>query len=79
MIQEVIFSLALEAERLYGSKTGQAKEKHVIAWLYERYSALAYILTEDELSYYIDSIVDDMNTWLTNNPEGAKNILPSAD
>lgn len=75
IIADIIYALALKAEQEYGSKTGQAKKKQVIAWFYEKYPALSYILSEDELGSYIDDVVGDMNEYLKNNPDAARNIL----
>ena len=76
MINKILFALAIEAERLYGSKTGQAKKAQVIAWFYERYSWLSSFVTEEQLGERIDAVVEYMTEWLQSNPVGAANILP---
>lgn len=75
IINQILYALAVEAERLYGSKTGQIKKKQVIAWFYERYKWLSFFVTETDLNDWIDSVVDNMNEWLQSNPTGAKNII----
>lgn len=75
MINKILFALAIEAERLYGSKTGQAKKAQVIAWFYERYGWLSSFVTEEQLGEWIDTVVEYMTEWLASNPAGAKNIL----
>lgn len=75
IINKILFALALEAERLYGSKTGQAKKAQVIAWFYERYSWLSSFVTEEQLGKWIDAVVETMTDWLASNPVAAKNIL----
>lgn len=75
MINKILFALALEAERLYGSKTGQAKKAQVIAWFYERYSWLSKFVTEEQLGKWIDAVVETMTDWLASNPIAAENIL----
>ena len=75
MINKVLFALALEAERLYGSKTGQAKKAQVIAWFYERYSWLSKFVTEEQLGEWIDAVVETMTEWLQSNPVAAENVL----
>lgn len=77
MINKILFALAIEAERLYGSKTGQAKKAQVIAWFYERYSWLSTFVTEEQLGEWIDAVVEYMTEWLASNPAGKANILPS--
>ena len=75
MINKILFALALEAERLYGSKTGQAKKAQVIAWFYERYNWLSKFVTEEQLGEWIDAVVEVMTDWLASNPVAAENIL----
>ena len=75
IINKILFALALEAERLYGSKTGQAKKAQVIAWFYERYSWLSSFVTEEQLSKWIDAVVEAMTDWLASNPVAAENVL----
>lgn len=75
MINKILFALALEAERLYGSKTGQAKKAQVIAWFYERYSWLSKFVTEEQLGEWIDTVVEHMTEWLASNPVAAENVL----
>lgn len=77
MINKILFALALEAERLYGSKTGQAKKAQVIAWFYERYSWLSSFVSEEQLGEWIDQVVEYMKSWLESNPAGEENILKS--
>lgn len=75
MINKILFALALEAERLYGSKTGQAKKAQVIAWFYERYRWLSSFVTEEQLGEWIDAVVEAMTDWLASNPVAAENVL----
>lgn len=74
MINKILFALAIEAERLYGSKTGQAKKAQVIAWFYERYSWLSNFVTEEQLGEWIDAVVETMTDWLASNPVAAANL-----
>lgn len=74
-INQILYALAVEAERLYGSKTGEVKKKQVVAWFYERYKWLSFFVTEEELNEWIDSVVDSLNDWLQSNPVGAKNLI----
>lgn len=75
IINEVLFALAVEAERLYGSQTGQLKKKQVIAWFYERYKWLSVLIQREQLAEWIDTVVDEMNEWLKSNPIGAANVI----
>lgn len=74
MINKILFALAIEAERLYGSKTGQAKKAQVIAWFYERYGWFSSFVTEEQLGKWIDAAVEAMTDWLASNPIAAENI-----
>ena len=75
ILNSVLMSLAVEAERLYGAKTGQLKKQQVIAWLYARYKWLTWLISEDTLSKLIDEVVEKMNAWMKSNPVGAENAL----
>lgn len=75
MIGTILYALALKAEKEYGSKTGQAKKAQVIAWFYEKYPALTYVLSKEQLGEYLDEIVAEMNEWLKSNPIAQLNIL----
>lgn len=75
IIGEILYALALKAEAEYKSQTGVAKKKQVVAWFYEKYPALVYVLSEAELSAYIDEIVEQMNLWLKSNPVAQVNII----
>ena len=75
IVNEILFALAVEAERLYGGNTGQVKKKQVIAWFYERYKWLSILIKKDDITVWIDLVVDDMNAWLKSNPIGAANII----
>ena len=79
IVNELLFALAVEAERLYGSKTGQIKKKQVIAWFYERYKWLARLIPQDVLSEWIDDVVSDFNVWMKSNPAGASNIITAGE
>lgn len=75
IINQILYALAVEAERLYKGKTGQVKKKQVIAWFYERYKWLSLFITEAELNDWIDNVVDSMNEWMQSNPVGAMNLI----
>lgn len=75
ILNSVLMSLAVEAERLYGAKTGQLKKQQVIAWLYARYKWLTWLISEESLSKLIDEVVEKMNAWMKSNPVGAENAL----
>ena len=75
ILNSVLMSLAVEAERLYGAKTGQLKKQQVIARLYARYKWLTRLVSEEMLSKLIDEVVEKMNAWMKSNPIGAENAL----
>ena len=75
LIDQILYALAIEAERLYGGKTGQAKKKQVVAWFYERYKWLTLFISSERVEEYIDIAVDKLNEWLKSNPTGAANLL----
>ena len=79
LLDQILYALAIEAERLYGGKTGQAKKKQVVAWFYERYKWLALFVSREKVEEYIDAVVDRLNEWMKSNPIGAANLLGESD
>ena len=79
IVNKVLFSLATEAEKLYGAKTGQVKKAQVIAWFYERYKWLSIFISEEDLSNLVDNTATKLTEYLKSNPIGAENILGSTN
>lgn len=79
IVNKVLFSLATEAEKLYGAKTGQVKKAQVIAWFYERYKWLSIFISEQELSTLVDNTAAKLTEYLKSNPIGKANILGSTN
>lgn len=74
-IVNILFGLAAEAERAYGSKTGKIKKSQVIAWFYKRYPVMGAFISEETLGNKIDEAAAELTTYLKDNPEAAANLL----
>lgn len=75
-IKEMIYSLVLEAEKLLGSSTGEAKFAQVISWIYERFPFdLVKLISQEQLKELIEDAVTRMKEYFEKNPKGAQNIL----
>lgn len=71
----ILFGLAAEAERAYGSKTGKIKKSQVIAWFYKRYPIMGAFISQEVLSDKIDEAAAELTIYLKENPEAALNLL----
>ena len=74
MIYNILYNLAVKAEKEYGSKTGEIKKKQVIADFYAKYQWLAFFVSEDQISEYIDEVVADMTKYFERNTTAAENV-----
>lgn len=74
-IVNILFGLAAEAERAYGSKTGKIKKSQVIAWFYKRYPIMGAFISQETLSDKIDEAAAELTKYLMENPEAAVNLL----
>lgn len=64
-----LLAVVIEAEKIYGSKTGQAKLSYVYGQFKQQFPFLANILTFDAFSKIVDSVLDEMKTMLETNKE----------
>ena len=74
MIYNILYNLAVKAEKEYGSKTGEIKKKQVIADFYAKYQWLAFFVSENQISDYIDEVVADMTKYFERNAIAAENV-----
>lgn len=58
----------VEAEKLYGSKTGQLKLRTVYNWFVEKFPSIASYLPFAVFSTYVDVALDTVRVWLDTNP-----------
>lgn len=71
-IRTVVLALVIEAEKMYGSKTGKVKLAHVYSLLIARFPYLKYV----PLSFIeklIDESLEEMRELLETKPEILKN------
>lgn len=57
-ISEMVLNLVAEAEKLYGSKTGEIKRSYVYNKIYEAIPQLKDLISQDELSKFVDNVID---------------------
>lgn len=75
IICDILYNLAVKAEQEYGSKTGEIKKKEVIANFYARYPWIAYFISAENISTYIDEVVEKMTEYFKENTIACKNVL----
>lgn len=67
-VNQMLFYLVTEAERDFGSGTGQLKYAAVVTWLYEKLPLIVKILfTEKQIDNMIEQAVQDMKKYLESN------------
>jgi hypothetical protein len=75
-VKAFIRSLVVEAERLYGSKTGKIKREAVFGWVYKQAPLLALFLPPNKL----DALIKDAVEWLKKQLESpGVNLMSYAD
>jgi hypothetical protein len=75
-VEACIYSLVLEAEREFGSKTGDAKYASVVKLFYTTLpKSITRWVTVDKLTLLIDTAVGRMETYFKSNPTAKENIL----
>jgi hypothetical protein len=74
-LDDFLFSLVINAESLFGDKTGEAKRAFVVRQFYAGApEMLRNLVTSGKLTDMIESAVSKMKDYFTENPE-AGNIL----
>ena len=57
----------IEAEKLFGSQTGQLKLRYVYDWFVKEYPILSKILTFETFSSYVDLALEEMKHLMDTN------------
>jgi hypothetical protein len=74
-LEDFLFSLVINAESLFGGKTGEAKRAYVVRQFYaDAPEMLRNLVSGGKLTDMIESAVSKMKDYFTENPE-AGNIL----
>lgn len=58
----------LEAERQFGSKTGQVKLSYVYSWFIQQYPVLSKFITFEAFSKLVDQVLEEMRHLIETNP-----------
>lgn len=66
-VKSIITALCIEAEKYLGSDTGKLKKEQVVIWFKVRYPWLSLFISDTQLNSLIDSIVEAINKYLTEN------------
>jgi hypothetical protein len=75
-IKEILYSFVLQAEKLWGDGTGEAKKAYVTQLFYTLCpSALQKLITPERLSNMIEVCVRKMKSLFLNKPEAEAAIL----
>lgn len=64
-VKQGLLALVIQAEKMYGGKTGQLKFAAVATWIYEKLPAIARIfLTSQDIENLIEDAVIEMKEYL---------------
>lgn len=74
MIKEWLLAVVIEAERMFGSKTGKIKLSWAYSCFIDAFPALAEIVTFEMFSALVDEVLEQMRAILESN-ENAKNYV----
>lgn len=64
-VKAFILKAVVEAEKIYGSKTGQIKFNAVVSWFYDRYPLVGLFISKDTLKEYIQEGFDKLEEILS--------------
>lgn len=66
-LQKVLVYICLEAERKYGSKTGQIKLRHVYEWFITKWPIMSNLISFDQFSKMVDIALEEMEHLINTN------------
>lgn len=78
-VKEWLKWAVVEAEKLLGSGTGQLKLRQVYDWFCEQFTFLSAIVPFKVFSAWVDTALETMREWLSNNKNVAGYIGGGSD
>lgn len=73
-IQKLLVYICLEAERRFGSKTGQIKLRHVYDWFMGKFPFMSVLISFKQFSKMVDIALKEMEKSIKDNPAIAKYV-----
>lgn len=73
-VQKLLVYICTEAERKYGSKTGQIKLRHVYDWFTTKFPFMSVLISFNQFSKMVDIALEEMEKNIKNNPAIAKYV-----
>ena len=66
-IQKLLLYICIEAERKFGSKTGQIKLRHVYDWFIGKFPFLSLFISFEEFGKMVDKALEEMEKLIKSN------------
>lgn len=66
-LQKLLVYICLEAEKRFGSKTGQIKLRYVYDWFITKFPFMSVLISFDEFSKMVDKALEEMEHLITTN------------
>ena len=67
-IQKLLVYICLEAERRFGSKTGQIKLRYVYDWFMGKFPFMSALISFEEFGKMVDKALEEMEKLIKSNP-----------
>lgn len=66
-VQKLLVYICLEAERRFGSKTGQIKLRYVYDWFITKFPIMSVLISFDQFSKMVDTALEEMEHLISTN------------
>ena len=66
-LQKLLVYICLEAEKRFGSKTGQIKLRYVYDWFMTKFPFMSVLISFEEFSKMVDKALEEMEHLITTN------------
>lgn len=66
-VQKLLVYICLEAERRFGSKTGQIKLRYVYDWFITKFPFMSVLISFDQFSKMVDTALEEMEHLISTN------------
>lgn len=66
-LQKLLVYICLEAEKRFGSKTGQIKLRYVYDWFMTKFPFMSALISFEEFSKMVDKALEEMEHLITTN------------
>ena len=73
-LQKLLLYICIEAERRFGSKTGQIKLRYVYDWFITKFQFLSLLISFEEFGKMVDKALEEMQHLIETNDAVSKYV-----